>query len=62
MPLATFFLLAWKLASRRPKTQEQLMIMRGLFVIGYCVLLGATSHFEVGTLAKFPTTRPVSSS
>jgi hypothetical protein len=44
MALATFFLLACKLASRRPQTQEQLMIMWGLFFIGGCVLLGATSH------------------
>jgi len=48
MARAPFFLLACKLASLRPHTQEQLMIMWGLFVIGGCVILGATSHFEVG--------------
>jgi hypothetical protein len=44
MVLATFFLLAWKRASRRPNTQEQLMIRWGPFIIGGCVILGAKSH------------------
>jgi hypothetical protein len=48
MALATLFLLAWILASRRPNTQEQLVIMWRLFVIGGCVILGVKSRYEFG--------------
>lgn len=46
MAIATLFLLVWIYNNRSPTSQEQLVIIWGLFVIGGCVFFGFKSRSE----------------